>query len=79
MTFIKFCEALFERPLFENEKKIAQFLEEHPDAKLLHPIARGAAKMTYQERLSILFALYKSCKGERNGGNDICEPSINIH
>lgn len=63
MTFIEFCEAVIERPLLTQEKKLAKFLEEHPDAKLLHPIARRAAKMTYQERLSILFALYKSCKG----------------
>lgn len=60
MTFIKFCEAIIGRSLFEWEKKLAGFLEEHPDAKLLHPIARGSSKMPYQERLSILFALYKA-------------------
>lgn len=42
MTFVKFCEAIIGRPLFGWEKKLAEFLEEHPDAKLLHPIARGA-------------------------------------
>lgn len=66
MTFVKFCEAIIERPLFERERKLAEFLEEHPNTKLLHPIARGSAKMPYQERLSILFALYKACRKEKN-------------
>lgn len=34
MTFAKFCEAVIGRPLFEWEKKLTEFLEEHPDAKL---------------------------------------------
>ncbi len=66
MTFAKFCEAVIGRSLFEWEKKLAGFLEEHPDAKLLHPIARGSSKMPYQERLSILFALYKACGKENH-------------
>lgn len=66
MTFIKFCEAIIGRPLFGWEKKLAGFLEEHPDAKLLHPIARGSSKMPYQERLTILFALYKACGKENH-------------
>ncbi len=66
MTFIKFCEAIIGRPLFGWEKKLAGFLEEHPDAKLPHPIARGSSKMPYQERLSILFALYKACGKENH-------------
>ncbi|WP_288878291.1 MULTISPECIES: hypothetical protein [Bacteroides] len=66
MTFAKFCEAIVGRPLFDWEKKCAGFLEEHPDAKLIHPIARGSARMSYQERLSILFALYKACGKEEN-------------
>ncbi len=66
MTFIEFCEAIIERPLFGWEKKFAGFLEEHPDAKLLYPIARGSSKMPYQERLSILFALYKACGKENH-------------
>lgn len=48
MTFAKFCEAIVGRPLFDWEKKCAGFLEEHPDAKLIHPIARGSARMSYQ-------------------------------
>lgn len=47
MTFSKFCEAIFDHPLFRWEKKCAEFLEEHPDAKLLHPIARGSSRMSY--------------------------------
>lgn len=66
MTFAKFYEAIVERPLFDQEKKLAEFLEEHPDVKLIHPIARGSARMSYQERLSILFALYKACGKEEN-------------
>lgn len=66
MTFSKFCEAIFDHPLFRWEKKCAEFLEEHPDAKLLHPIARGSSRMSYQERLSILFALYKACGKENH-------------
>ena len=66
MTFAKFCEAVIGRPLFEWEKKLTEFLEEHPDAKLVHPIARGSSKMPYQERLSILFALYKACGKENH-------------
>lgn len=60
MTFVKFCEAVIGRSLFKWEKELAGFLEEHPDAKLVHPIARGSARMSYQERLSILFALYRA-------------------
>lgn len=66
MTFIEFCEAFMERQLFEHEKKLVKFLEEHSNAKLLHSVVRGAARMTYQERITILFALYKSSKGEKN-------------
>ena len=66
MTFAKFCEAVIGRPLFEWEKKLTEFLEEQPDAKLVHPIARGSSKMPYQERLSILFALYKACGKENH-------------
>lgn len=66
MTFAKFCEAVIGRQLFEWEKKLVGFLEEHPDAKLVHPIAHGSCKMAYQERLSILFALYKACEKENH-------------
>ncbi|WP_301034993.1 hypothetical protein [Parabacteroides goldsteinii] len=71
MTFIEFCEAFIERPLFEHEKKFAKFLEEHSDEKLSQPIiARGAAKTSYREQISILFALYRSSKGEKKDENN---------
>lgn len=69
MSFIEFCEAFYKRPLFEHEKKLIKFLEGHPNAKLLHPIARRDIHMTYQEQLTTLFALYKSSKGEENENN----------
>jgi len=72
MTFIEFCEAFIERPLFEHEKKFAKFLEEHSDEKLSQPIiARGAAKTSYREQISILFALYRSSKGEKKDENNM--------
>lgn len=71
MTFIEFCEAFIERPPFEHEKKFAKFLEEHSDEKRLQPIiARGAAKTSYREQISILFALYRSSKGEKKDENN---------
>lgn len=64
MTFIAFCEAIIERPLLEHEIKLIKYLEEHPDAKVVYPRARGLTKMPYQEWLSILHVLYKGCGKE---------------
>lgn len=64
MTFIAFCEAIIERPLLEHEIKLIKYLEEHPDAKVVYPRARGLTKMPYQEWVSILHVLYKGCGKE---------------